>query len=217
MNTTSFEASGGDAFERIKRALDAADIDPSHIEEISIDIVHHPDSPSAAEPIGDVGLPEEPEEPEEPEAEPPEEPEVEYGPTEPDPDIVGRQGGPSGGNYRGALPPNFFEGEALRPDSLQGKVLAFLDDHPDEWFRRDEAAEELDGVTTQQAGDALVSLYNQHGWVKRRKANLPNRRGVQREYAITESGHGAIAEGRRRAEKYAERQRQQQEEEMEDG
>lgn len=161
MKETVIDVEGGDAFERAKRMLSAADIDPDEVDSVYVEVSH--------------GV------------------EVDIGPVESE--ATGHSKG-GAGQYDGAYDPVTFEGVAIRPDSIQGQVLDWLNSH-DEWFHRDNI--DVDATNTQVA-DALSKLLTEKGYVKRRKMDpQPNRRGVQREYRITKEGGTAIEEGKRRA------------------
>lgn len=193
MNETDISVSGGDAYERAKRMLEAADIDPDEVRHVDV-YVRHGGPPPVDDQPGDV--------------------DIEHGPTEPQ-EGTSKGGNVSGGQYEGVLSPTDFKGEAIRPDSNQGRVLRVFANSPDEWMHLSDVHDEVDDLSIEQIGDAISALFNKHGWLKRRRMDpQPDKKGVQREYQVTEPGRNASEEGERRAERLAEQEREKQEEEM---
>lgn len=187
---TKIEVDNGEPLARLRRMLDAADIDDDSIESIVIEVIHD----DRVVEVDDINE---------------QYPEAEYGPTEPEREGHKKGGG---GTYDGILPSNLFMGEAIRPDSKRGRVLEYLFDK-DNWFERSEVAEALD-MTKSEVSDSFSRLFNDEGYVKRRKIENTGKKGIQREYTTTESGRNAIREGRRIAQEYREQKRQDEEDEM---
>lgn len=198
--TTELEAHGEDALERVQRMLEAADIDPDDVSGVRVEVIHGGERARPEDtpmPFGEAAGTRPDEEPDQ------EDDRVEHGPVEPDPFADPRGGGGAGGMYDGDYPADLFEGEAIRPDSQQGRVLRLMSEEGG-WFHRSDLADELDDLDVSQVSDALSKLFRDYGWVKRRRMDpQPDKKGVQREYATTEAGRGAAAEGVRRARSYA--------------
>lgn len=190
LNSTTIETEGDGAFSRAQSMLEASGIEPETIECVRVELRHW----TTNEPP-QMGLDTEAGGPDQA---PPDSggPEVETGPTEP----VGEghtKGGGAGGYNGDYTDSNAFE-DALKPDSRLGRVVRLLVDDGG-WMDRHDIASEL-GVTPEEASDAVSNLFNERGFVERRRKNpQPNKKGIQREYRASSVGKLALRAGERLA------------------